>query len=136
VVLDTITPVHEMSAAFEFMKGYTWGYPGVRGEYSHQAAADSMRKRRDTGTQWIGLAFSAIMSPVPLPRLDNSLMRVLQERTAIQLLIQRIQPYAAFIRVHRRSSPFHSACCLPCNRKTAGLMSDLFTPSSSDYVRS
>ncbi|TYP76640.1 glycoside hydrolase family 113 [Paenibacillus methanolicus] len=40
-----------------FIKGMTWGWSSKRGDYRTEAAADSMRKLRETGSEWIALSF-------------------------------------------------------------------------------
>ncbi|MFB9327925.1 glycosyl hydrolase family 53 [Paenibacillus aurantiacus] len=40
-----------------FIKGMTWGWSAKRGDYRTEAAADSMRKLRETGCEWIALSF-------------------------------------------------------------------------------
>ncbi|MBX7073321.1 MAG: hypothetical protein K1X71_09250 [Pirellulales bacterium] len=40
-----------------FVKGYTWGWPGVRGDYLGAAPNESLRQLTATGTEWIALAF-------------------------------------------------------------------------------
>src|SRR4051794_39048596 len=36
-----------------FIKGMTWGWVGRRGEYAAPAAAQSMRKLKDTNAEWV-----------------------------------------------------------------------------------
>ena len=45
----------------QFIKGYSWGWVGSRGEYAGDAAAESMRKLAETGTEWVCIAFGANM---------------------------------------------------------------------------
>ncbi|XEC93618.1 glycosyl hydrolase family 53 [Paenibacillus tarimensis] len=40
-----------------FIKGMTWGWGSVRGEYRTQEAVDSLRKLKETGSEWIALSF-------------------------------------------------------------------------------
>lgn len=42
-----------------FVKGYTWGWTGSRGEYRGDAPDRSMKLLRQTNTEWISLAFAA-----------------------------------------------------------------------------
>jgi hypothetical protein len=44
-----------------FIKGVTWGWVGRRGEYADPAAADSMRRLKETNAQWVCIAFAATM---------------------------------------------------------------------------
>lgn len=44
-----------------FIKGYSWGWVGHRGEYDSPEAAESMQKLADTGTEWVCIAFSTNM---------------------------------------------------------------------------
>lgn len=48
-------------ASLGFIKGYSWGWVGSRGEYGSPAATDSMQKLADTGTSWLCLAFAPDM---------------------------------------------------------------------------
>ena len=45
-----------------FVKGYTWGWTGVRGTWAAPEAAQSMKELADTGTQWASIAFLAHMN--------------------------------------------------------------------------
>lgn len=38
-----------------YIKGFSYGFMATRGEYATQEAIDSLRKLRDTGTEWIAL---------------------------------------------------------------------------------
>lgn len=40
-----------------FFKGMTWGWKAERGHYRTEQAVDSMRKLRETGSEWIALSF-------------------------------------------------------------------------------
>lgn len=40
-----------------FIKGMTWGWGSRRGDYRTPEAADSLRKLKETGCEWIALAF-------------------------------------------------------------------------------
>jgi hypothetical protein len=40
-----------------FMKGMTWGWGSKRGDYRTSEAAESMRKLKETGSEWIALSF-------------------------------------------------------------------------------
>jgi hypothetical protein len=42
-----------------WVKGYSWGWPGYRGEYLGRAPERSMRELAATGTQWIALSLAA-----------------------------------------------------------------------------
>jgi len=44
-----------------FIKGYTWGWNSKRGDYRTGAAAESMKRLADTGTEWITLAYMCHM---------------------------------------------------------------------------
>jgi hypothetical protein len=41
-----------------FVKGFSWGWVGRRGEYASPAAADSMKKLAETGAEYVCIAFS------------------------------------------------------------------------------
>lgn len=40
-----------------FFKGMTFGWHAERGDYRTEEAVNSLRKLRDTGCEWIALAF-------------------------------------------------------------------------------
>ena len=40
-----------------FMKGMTWGWGGRRGDYRTAEAADSLRKLKEHGCEWVALSF-------------------------------------------------------------------------------
>lgn len=44
-----------------FFKGFSWGFPGQRGEFSAPEAEDSLRQLRATGCEWISLCFGSRM---------------------------------------------------------------------------
>jgi hypothetical protein len=44
-----------------FIKGYTWGWNSQRGDYLGDAAAESMKRLAETGTQWITIAYMCHM---------------------------------------------------------------------------
>ncbi len=45
-----------------FIKGFSWGWVGSRGEYAAPAAAESLQKLADTGTEWVCIAFAPNMT--------------------------------------------------------------------------
>lgn len=51
------------------IKGYSWGWVGSRGEYVSPAAADSIQKLADTGTEWLCLAFAPNMKTYDTPEI-------------------------------------------------------------------
>jgi hypothetical protein len=52
-----------------FIKGYTWGWVGYRGQYEGPRAADSMKKLAETGTEWVCIAFGANMKTFDTPEI-------------------------------------------------------------------
>lgn len=56
-------------ASLGFIKGYSWGFVGNRGEYASPAAADSMKKMAATGTQWACIAFATDMTTAETPEI-------------------------------------------------------------------
>jgi hypothetical protein len=44
-----------------FIKGHSWGWVGVRGEYSGPNAVDSMKKAAETNANWVCIAFGGEM---------------------------------------------------------------------------
>ena len=50
-----------------FIKGYSWGWVGRRGDYASDAAADSMKKLADTGATWVCIAFATEMQDAESP---------------------------------------------------------------------
>jgi hypothetical protein len=53
----------------KFIKGYTWGWVGSRGQYGGPGAANSMKQLADTGTQWVCIAFGASMKTFDTPEI-------------------------------------------------------------------
>ncbi|GBD93886.1 hypothetical protein BMS3Abin05_01481 [bacterium BMS3Abin05] len=45
----------------EFYKGFTWGFPGIRGDYLGRRAAESMQKLAETNSNTVCIAFAASM---------------------------------------------------------------------------
>jgi hypothetical protein len=41
-----------------FIKGYSWGWVGSRGDYAGPEAADSLKKLAETGVTWVCIAFA------------------------------------------------------------------------------
>jgi hypothetical protein len=50
-----------------FIKGFSWGWTGVRGQYSGDAPADSMKKLAATGAEWVCISFSTEMETFDTP---------------------------------------------------------------------
>ena len=50
-----------------FIKGFSWGWVGSRGEYAAPAAAESLQKLADTGTEWVCIAFAPNMKTYDTP---------------------------------------------------------------------
>lgn len=57
------TPVDNASKRDKlgFVRGYTWGWDGRQGDFSSEAAADSMAKLAATGIDHVCIAFAAVM---------------------------------------------------------------------------
>jgi len=53
-----------------FIKGYSWGWVGTKGQYTDPAAVDSMKKLADSGAKWVCLAFAANMPSAENPSFD------------------------------------------------------------------
>jgi hypothetical protein len=73
-----------------FIKGYTWGWTGTRGEYLGEKPEKSLQLLAATGTQWIALAFAGHMETKRSPHIlygsDNEMMVSDEEiRRAIRL---------------------------------------------------
>ncbi len=47
---------------FEYMKGFSWGFPGQRGEFIHPEAATSLAALRDAGCNWVCICFGGRMN--------------------------------------------------------------------------
>jgi hypothetical protein len=45
-----------------FIKGHSWGFPGLRGQYLGDAPAESMKKMADTGANWVCICFAGEMN--------------------------------------------------------------------------
>jgi hypothetical protein len=52
-----------------YIKGFSWGWVGTRGDYSTPAANDSMQKLADTGTEWVCIAFAPNMKSYDTPEI-------------------------------------------------------------------
>lgn len=52
-----------------FVKGFSWGWIGSRGEYASPAAEESLRKLADTGTEWVCIAFAGRMTTHDTPEI-------------------------------------------------------------------
>jgi sugar phosphate isomerase/epimerase len=52
-----------------FIKGYSWGWIGSRGEYASPEAKDSMLKLSETGTEWVCISFAARMTTASTPEI-------------------------------------------------------------------
>src|SRR5271167_3569330 len=52
-----------------FIKGYTWGWVGSRGQYEGTGAARSMKLLAETGTQWVCITFGASMITSTTPEI-------------------------------------------------------------------
>lgn len=57
------------SAIPGFIKGYTWGWVGTRGQYTGPGAATSMKRLAETGAQWVCIAFGASMKTSTTPEI-------------------------------------------------------------------
>jgi hypothetical protein len=57
-------------AGLGFIKGFSWGWIGSRGEYASPVAADSMQKLADTGNQWVCIAFAGRMATYDTPSIQ------------------------------------------------------------------
>jgi hypothetical protein len=53
----------------DFIKGYTWGWVGYRGQYEGPGAANSMKRLAETGTQWVCIAFGGSMKTFDTPEI-------------------------------------------------------------------
>ncbi len=52
-----------------FIKGFSWGWVGSRGDYAAPAAAESLQKLADTGTEWVCIAFAPNMTTFDTPEI-------------------------------------------------------------------
>ena len=52
-----------------FIKGFSWGWMGWRGQYLGPGPADSMRKLADTGANWVCVSFGAEMEKPNEPQI-------------------------------------------------------------------
>jgi hypothetical protein len=52
-----------------FIKGFSWGWVGSRGDYGSPAADDSLEKLSDTGTEWVCIAFAPNMKTYDTPEI-------------------------------------------------------------------
>lgn len=73
-----------------FIKGFTWGWTGWRGQYLGDEPADSMKKLAETNTEWVCISFGADMEKpdIPVIQWGDSYQRMATDaeiRRAIQL---------------------------------------------------
>jgi hypothetical protein len=73
-----------------FIKGFSWGWSGVRGQYLGEKPADSMNKLAQTGTEWVCISFAAEMDTFDNPQftfsdLNAGMVTDAEVRRAIQL---------------------------------------------------
>ncbi|MFA5292296.1 MAG: hypothetical protein WC496_04590 [Phycisphaerae bacterium] len=73
-----------------FIKGFTWGWTGQRGQYLGDGPADSMKKLAKTGSNWVCISFGADMEKPDIPEIQwgDSYKRMATDaeiRRAIQL---------------------------------------------------
>jgi hypothetical protein len=76
-----------------FIKGFSWGWTGTRGQYLGDAPVESMKKMTETGANWICIAFAGLMDEPNDPRIswgDNEPCMVTdaEVRRAIELARQ------------------------------------------------
>ena len=62
-------PVKQDPASLGFIKGFSWGWVGSRGEYAAPAATESLEKLADTGTEWVCIAFGPNMKSYDTPEI-------------------------------------------------------------------
>lgn len=55
-----------------FIKGFSWGWPGVRGQYLGDEPAQSMNKLAETGADWVCINFSTEMETFDNPQFTFS----------------------------------------------------------------
>jgi hypothetical protein len=73
-----------------FIKGFTWGWTGQRGQYLGDGPVDSMKKLAETKTKWVCISFGADMEKPNIPEIQwgDSYKRMATDaeiRRAIQL---------------------------------------------------
>jgi hypothetical protein len=49
------------------MKGFSWGFPGVRGDFTNPEAGESLRRLRDLGVEWVAICFAGHMPETTSP---------------------------------------------------------------------
>ncbi len=90
IFVGTYAGASELKAQVGFIKGFSWGWTGSRGEYLGERPERSLELLAATGTEWIALAFAAHMETKKSPEIlyaeDNAAMVSDDEiRRAIQL---------------------------------------------------
>jgi hypothetical protein len=73
-----------------FIKGFTWGWTGWRGQYLGDEPVESMKKLAQTKTEWVCISFGAEMEKPDIPKIQwgDSYQRMATDaeiRRAIQL---------------------------------------------------
>lgn len=95
VIGAIVMPVHGQATtqaapvSHEFMKGFSWGFPGVRGDFANPEAADSLKRARTLGVEWVAICFSAHVKTLDDPDIkwadaDPTMVTDEELRTAIR----------------------------------------------------
>lgn len=53
-----------------FIKGHSWGWVGLKGQYLGDAPAESMKKMTETGANWICISFAGYMNDANTPSIS------------------------------------------------------------------
>jgi mannan endo-1,4-beta-mannosidase len=62
----------QASSAIGFIKGFTWGWTGWRGQYEGPGPKESMRKLAETNSNWVCLTFGTEMETFDTPKIPFS----------------------------------------------------------------
>lgn len=63
----TRVPLSQPVRDLGFMKGFAWGFPGMRGDFENSEAVESLRLARATGAEWVCICCSAMMETESTP---------------------------------------------------------------------
>ena len=66
---STSFPMSQPVRDLGFMKGFAWGFPGLRGDFENPEAVESLKLARATGANWVCICFSALMETESTPEI-------------------------------------------------------------------
>jgi hypothetical protein len=68
-LIASCVDAQEPARQLDFIKGFSWGWTGMRSEYEGKRPEESMQLLAETGTEWIALCFAAHMPAKDSPEI-------------------------------------------------------------------